>query len=288
MAHSEVDATLNRTLGSVAGVALLLVLFLSAVPFPSAAAATGRSLPAAIASSPVTGNISGPTLLALRATGAVYEIRGSGGPAYAANGSLVGNVTYHATVTGPNLTGVSFTPEEAALFNNSPDRGSLDVGNTSEVLTIVVEVSSAYKTENQSINVTWTVHVVQPYIVRATLVAGPNATVSPFTVLVDLDGVLVGNVSIPTLLPNESYQFSYSYATLGLSPGEHTFTLYLQDPHGLVVFAGGATIYSVTFNVPGASPNYTLWYVAGAVAFFGTTFIFVTRLAARRRGQGRR
>lgn len=290
MAHPEVDPAVTRRLG-----ALLLIALLLGGAFGALAASASAAPPTAPAAAPsglhansgqLTANITGPSILALRGV-ATYLIHATGGPAVAPNGTIIGNLTYFAQVLGSNLTGVSLSPTSSLILNNSPGMPNLDVANSTEVLTIAVEVTSVYQTQNVSINITYTVHVVQPYEVRATLVAS-GASTGQVTVLVQLDGVLVGNVSVPNLVANQTTQFEYSYVTLGLSPGTHTFTLMLENARGLIHFANGLTAYSVSFYVPGPGPNYQLWYLVGAVAFFGTTFILATRLAARRRGSGKR
>jgi hypothetical protein len=112
--------------------------------------------------------------------------------------------------------------------------------------------------------------------------------VSAFTVYVTLDGTVVGQVNVSSLISGGTFRITYKYATLGLSPGDHTFAISLAQEHGLVKFANGQTVYTETVYVTGPSPDYTLWYVAGIVAFFVALFIFATRVAARRRGTARR
>jgi hypothetical protein len=236
---------------------------------------------------PVSGQVTGPTVLAAGAT-KTYTVNGTGGPAFAANGTRVGNLTVYLSLSAANLTGLVLSPEEGAILNGTPVSTVLKTGPTAEVVTIRVMISSTYQHQNQSINFTYTVNVVTPYVVSATLVAGPSASVLSFSVQVFLDGALVGAVTVPTLTPGESYNLTYDYATLGLSSGDHTFSMSLAQEHGLVTFANGATVYSSTFYVTGPAPDYTLWYVVGVVAFLGVLFIFVTRVAARRRGALRR
>jgi len=232
--------------------------------------------------SAVTGTVSGPTVLATHATG-TYTINGTGGPAVAPNGTKVGNLTVYFSVTAGNMTGVAITPAQLPMEPGKPVQATLALGGTAEVVSIGVMISSVYQKQNESINLTYTVTAVTPYVVAATIVAG-GSTVLSFPVAVDLDGNAVGTVTVPTLTPGQSYNLSFKYATLGLSSGEHTFSLSIASEHGLVTFANGATVYSSTFFVPGPAPSYTLWYVAGAVAFIGVLFIFMTRVAARRRG----
>ena len=263
-------------------IALLLVA--SGVAFGATGLEAAHLTPAATA---VQGNITGPTVLAYKAD-RTYFINASGGPAFASNGTRVGNLTYYASVVGANVTGVTILPASAPFTSDQPESTVLTVTNLTQVVTIDVEITSVYKTANVSLNLTYSVNVVQPYVLTLTVVSNSSTTILAFVLTVDLDGTRVGSVSIPTLTSRQSYTATFQYATLGLSAGEHTFTVSLASEHGLVTFAGGATSYSESFYVPGAPPNYTLWYVAGAVAFFGAIFIFLTRVAARRRNPSRK
>jgi len=261
-----------------------LLLVASVVALGSTGLATAHLTPAA---TPVQGNITGPTVLAYKADKS-YFINASGGPAFAANGTQVGNLTYYASVVGTNLTGVSIIPSTAPFVSGPMDSTVLTVNNVTQLLTIDVEITSVYRTANESLNLTYSVNVVQPYVLSLTVVSNSSTTILGFTLAVELDGTRVGSVSIPTLTAKQSYTATFQYATLGLSAGQHTFTVSLANEHGLVTFAGGATSFSETFYVPGPPPDYTLWYVAGAVAFFGAIFIFLTRVAARRRNPSRK
>ncbi len=283
VAQPPVDPTM-----SVRPALLLVALLLSVALVTTGAPATSaREVPAASAATPLVGNITGPTVMGYNSH-RDFGINGTGGPAYAANGTLVGNVTYYASVTGANTTGVSISPTESAIVNVSGTQVLLTVGNVSEVLTIVVELASVYQTNNESLNLTYDVTVVEPYTLTMTILSTTSATILAFTLLIYLDGTLVGSVSIPSLTGKQSYAATFSYATVSLGSGYHTFTASLVNQHGLVTFANGATTYSYTFYITGAPPNYTLWYVAGAVAFFGAVFIFLTRVAARRRNPARK
>lgn len=265
------------------GMLLLGILLLGTLTSSpgTVSAAVPSSGARATASAPVTGNLSGPTILSTGGTGR-YFINGTGGPAFLPNGSKVGNITFYASVSATNLTGVSISPASAAL-TGAPFPSTLSVASTAEVVTITVMISSVYQQRNQSINLSYVVHVVSPYVITATIVDSSSATVLSFPVQVVLDGTPIAVVTVPTLTAGQTYNLSYTYPTLGLSPGEHTFSISLANEHGLVVFANGATVYSTSFYVQGPAPSYTLWYLAGAVAFFGVLFIFVTRVAARRR-----
>ncbi len=249
----------------------------AAAPLPLAADAAGS----------VRGNITGPSVLAIGASQR-YLIQATGGPAVAANGSIVGNLTFYASVQAADLAGVQITPTSAAILAGAPGRPLLQAGSVPQTLTISVEIVSVYLTQNATVNFTYTVQVVQPYVVAAEIANPNNASVASFPVLVSLDGVSVGNATVPTMLPHTDYNLSFQYASTGLGSGWHTFTLYLGTSHGLVHFANGLSQYTVSFYVPAPPPSYTLWYVTGAVAFVGVLFIFGARLGARRRSPTRK
>jgi hypothetical protein len=264
------------------------VIVLALLLAPALFAAVGVLAPSARAAgtTSVTGSITGPTIVATQST-TRYEVSGFGGPAVSANGTVVGNITFYATLVASNLTGLTLSPSSSAFTSNQSKAADLAAGNTSETLTIDVMVSSVYQGKNQSTNFTYTVNIVRPYVVSATIVS-PTSWVQAFSVLVTLDGAVVGNVSVPALEPGGTYQVKFEYSTLGLSAGDHTFGISLAQEHGLVTFANGQTQYTDTVYITGPAPDYTLWYVAGIVAFFGAIFIFTTRVAARRRGATRR
>ncbi|MCI4364821.1 MAG: hypothetical protein L3K10_01975 [Thermoplasmata archaeon] len=268
----------------------LLALLLLVILVPASVGALSLAAPpvrAASTSGPVTGTIVGKTVLAYHGAGA-YTINGTGGPAVAPNGTIVGNLTYYLKVTGPNTTGVSIAPSQGRILTGAPGKVSLTVANVSEVLTISVELASTLNGSNASTNFTLSVTVVQPFVLSTTLLNLGNDSVTSFALLVDLDGVAVGNVSIPEMLPHASYHFQFQYAVTDLGAGEHTFTVSLPTVHGLVRFANGTTTYSVSFTIPGPPTSYTIWYVAGATAFFGALLIFGARVGARRRGTSKK
>jgi len=264
------------------------VIVLALLLAPALFAAVGVLAPSARAAgtNAVTGSITGPTIVATQST-TRYEVSGFGGPAVLANGTVVGNITFYATLFGSNLTGVTLSPSSSTFTSNQSKAADLAAGNTSETLTIDVMVSSVYQGKNQSTNFSYSVNIVRPYVVSATIVS-PTSWVQAFAVLVTLDGAVVGNVSVPALQPGGTYQVKFEYSTLGLSAGGHTFGISLAQEHGLVTFANGQTQYTDTVYITGPAPDYTLWYVAGIVAFFGAIFIFTPRVAARRRGATRR
>lgn len=232
----------------------------------------------------ITGNLSGPSLVATSSNGTFYlnASNKSGTPSLSIN--------WTASLSSVNSTGSSVKPVNGTITASTvlPIKLVVTTGTIAESMTLTVKLSPEASTSNQSMNLSKTFSLVTPYMLRATLVAGPDSGVLPFNVTVALDGTVVGAVTVPKLAANATYDLVYRYPSAGLPSGYHTFTLSLQDEHGLVTFANGATVQSTTFYVAPAAPNNTVWYVAGVVAFFGALFIYATRVGARRRGPARR
>ncbi|MGI0055158.1 MAG: hypothetical protein ACREB9_02785 [Thermoplasmata archaeon] len=254
---------------------LLLVLIVGLLGAP-AAQGTPTATPA-----PLTGTVQGVSILGLNGTGD-FTLNATGGPAVAPNGTLIGNLSYYASVQAGNLTGVTVQPTFGALLIGSNYTIYLTVGPAPQPVTLLVEFTSVYLQENVSINITTTVNVVVPYVLTGEVTAG-NLTVLPFTIAIYLDGTLIGSQSVPTMTAGESYNFTFNYLTASLSAGYHTFVLTLPSQHQQVHFANGATSYSITFYVAGPAVNYTLYYALGVVAFVGVILIFLILVGARRR-----
>ena len=235
------------------------------------------------APSPVTGTISGPAFVGTSLRG-VYVVTGSGGPAEAANGTIVGIYSYRANVSAANTTGTSVSPTSGVLINQSVSL-TFFAPPVPETVTLTVEITSGAMGKNQSTNITYSIAIVQPYRLTATLVVASASGVLAFSLVVFLDGAIVGSVSVPGLTGGQSYPVNFTYVTAGLSAGWHSFSISLAKEHGLVTFPGGLQEYIQSFYVAGPTTDYTIWYVAGAVAFFGAIFIFLPRVAARRRGR---
>jgi hypothetical protein len=230
-------------------------------------------------------NISGPTLLGT-SQAATYPMTAGGGPGYGFNGTLIGTLSFSASVAGQNTTNVLLTPS-AGVFVNGSSSLSLTASNITETLVISVEVTSHYETTNATENLTYTVSVIQPYTFSATVVNDSSYGSAPFNMTVQLDGATVGQIKVPGMLADASTQVSYSYVSNSLGTGWHTFSVSLAQQHGLVSFANGQNQYSVSFYVSGPAPNDTLWYVSGVFAFVLVAFILLTSVGARRRRRKR-
>jgi hypothetical protein len=279
---AEVDAPLTGRRNGLR--ALLVLAVLAGLALPATAL-----LPSAHATpsyGALTGTISGPAYVG-ETQNATYTVNVSGGPAVAANGTQVGIFSYNASVTGANTTGITFGPSSGSIQNGTVRLG-LKASNISELLTLYVLVTSSTHGKNQSQNVSYSVNVVVPYRITATLVAGSGGSVSPFLLAVTLDGSTVGTISVGTLTPGAHTPIAFTYVNPNLSPGWHTFAISLAQEHGLVSFAGGGQSVTTSFYVTGPAPNNSIWIVTGIAAFVGVVFIYTTRVAAGRRGRAKK
>jgi hypothetical protein len=260
---------------------VLAVVLIAAVAFP--AGPLSPVSPARAASSPLTGNILGPSVVGV-ALQATFVVTASGGPAEAANGTTVGIFSYKASYSAVNTTGVVFSPTSGVLVNGSVTL-SLTAPNVTEPLTLFVLVNSSYQGTNVSTNLSDAIQIVEPYRLSANLQVGAASGISPFYLTVLLDGTPVGHVMIPSLTAGASYPLTFSYVVPGgISPGWHTSSMNLASEHGLVTFQGGVTSYSASFYVPGPPPDNTPWYLLGITVFIAVILIYSLRVGAPRRG----
>lgn len=259
---------------------VLAGLLLALVPAPSALAAPGPHYPA------IVGSFTGRTLVAT-GSNTTYYINGTGGPAIAPNGTEVGSIAWKATVSGGDLSGVSLSPNSSTLSGPGPAKTYLKVNDVAQTLVLQLTLNSTDQGVSATKTFNLTVRVVVPYIVHAELVVPGKTGVLGFSLTVALDGSTVATVHVPAIAAGGTYNFTYAYPTTGLSVGRHTFTISLP-PTGLVRFEGGALEYSQSFYVVGPPPDYALYLLVGAIVFFGVLFIFLTRVAARRRPATRR
>lgn len=238
-----------------------------------------------ITSTPVNGQIHGPKVMG-EGLSANFTVNASGGLENP-DGSPAGSYLYNATLSGANATSGLVSPPSGVLLNGSASL-VVKAPTVAQLLTLTVVVTSNGSGKSVSTPLSYSIEVVEPYVVNATLQVGAGPSVGPFVVTIFLDGTAVGGVRVPLLTANSTYPLVYDYVTLGLSPGWHTFSISLAQLHGQVTFTGGAQSFSQSFYVPGAPLDLTPWYVVGAVAFVGALFIWATLVGGRRRGRSKR
>ncbi|MCI4361441.1 MAG: hypothetical protein L3J91_07015 [Thermoplasmata archaeon] len=261
------------------GLAALALVLLAAVPIavPFAHASSGST------TLPLTGSIHGPANVGAGLKGS-FSVNAAGGPAQALNDTQVGTYAYTASISAVNTTGASITPVSGVLVNFTIAL-TLNAPNVTEPLTIYVLVNSSYNGQSTAQNFSYSVQIIEPYRLAATLVVGPNAAVAGFDLTVLLDNQPVGAIVVHGLSAGQSYPISFAYVPNGLAPGWHTFLLSLSQEHGLVSFAGGEQVLSVSFYVAGGGTDYTEWYLAGIAVFVGVIFIWSTSVGGRRRAR---
>lgn len=230
---------------------------------------------------PVKATLTGPSVLAVSATGS-YVLKASGGPAQLLDGSFVGNYTYNASLIGANTTGGSVSPASGSLTNESTTL-KVTAPNNTGTYTLSVNVTSTFRGNSTSTSTGFTFTAVVPYVVSASLVNHNSYTIKGALVQVNLDGTQVAVVTLPSIQANGSYNFVYNYTTTGLSPGDHTFTLTLQGPYGLLQFSQGGNSISSSFYVTPPPVDYTLYYVTGISLVGLAIFISLLIVGGRKR-----
>ena len=269
----------SPTSRSVARVLLVVaVLSLALVPglLPRAHADASNTIP-------LSGGITGPTGVGLGLQ-ASYVVTAKGGPAEALNGTQVGTYSFTTSIQAVNTTGAKITPVSGVLTDFTVSI-TLIAPNVTEPLTIYVLVTSTLGSANATQNLSYSVHIVQPFKLSATLVVGSSGAVSPFGLTVLLDNQPVGSILVHGLTAGASYPISFAYVPTDLAPGWHTFLISLAQLHGLVSFAGGEQVLSVSFFITGGGPDYTAWYLTGTAVFVGAILIWSTTVGGRRRGR---
>lgn len=265
-----------------AGLATIALALLALAPILGAASASGASnYP------PLTGTLAGPTTVG-QLTNTTYRMTADGGPAEAENGSIVGIYDYHAYVSATNTSGLKFGPAAEGVLVNRTINLTFSAGNVSEPVTLAVLITSTLNGTNTTQNFTLTVQVVQPYVLTTTIEASSGVSVGTFQLTVLLDGAPVGTIKVSSISASAATPISFRYVNTSLAPGWHTFSISLAAEHGLVTFAGGAESFSQSFYVAPPPTDYTPWYLAGAVAFFGAIVIWSMRVGARRAGRGKK
>lgn len=273
LAHRS--GTSLRTGGFALSALLLLVLSVLPIVAPTAAASPVNYPPFNVV-------ITGPALLATNGSG-VYYATATGGPAETLSGQYIGNYTFTDQILGVSTQGSFTSPFSGAFIDQQANLslgGLVDDGSYTLELN-VTSTSGGKAPVNLTRIFTYQFSVVAPYVVEATVNNENSYTVSGVAVQIDLDGVLVGETSLPSLAAAASTQVKYNYTSTGLSPGYHTFTLVLVGSYGLVEFSNGQTSYSVTFYVSGPAPDYTQYYLYGLTitvfCIFITIFFFGPR-----------
>jgi hypothetical protein len=273
---SSTDRLRVRRLACLGLLSLIVLVGLS-LPAPAHAAST--TYPTIIETT------TGPSVVG-KSLQVPYIVNGSGGPAEAANGTQVGNITFNATLSGVNGLNVStaeIAPPTGVLVNGGVIL-RFTAPNVTGVVKLNVELTSSYGGNNESQNFSKNIRIVSPYVLTGLLVAGPT-TVTGFNMTVTVDGVAVGQVTVPTIVANGSYRFSFNYVPEGLAAGWHTISVSLAPEKGLVTFQGNVEQFSLTFYVTGPPPDYALDVGIGVAAFAVAVFIWGSVVGARRRGR---
>jgi len=255
---------------------LFSVALLVLLPYANAISAEGSD------SNPLTAHVTGPTILSVLGKGN-FTVSASGGPSQLANGTMVGNYTYNATLSGGNTSGSSITPSTGTLTNGTATF-ALVAPNDTGTYTLTAEVISHPTTGKPAFyNATFTLNVVIPYVLSATI-SNPNSfTVTGAIIQVALDGSVVGLVNLPSIAANGTYSLAYNYTTTGLSSGWHTFTISIYGIQSLLKFSNDESALSISFYINPPPVNYEDYYLLGITLALLAIFISLLVVGGRRK-----
>jgi hypothetical protein len=233
-------------------------------------------------SNPLTATVTGPSILNVLGKGK-FVVTASGGPSQLPNGTMSGNYTFNATLSGGNTSGYSITPHTGPLVNGTATL-SLVAPNNTGTYALTVEVISNPKTGSPAYYNTSTDFIVAVPYVLSTTISNPNSfTVNGAIVQVSLDGSIVGTITLPSIAGNGTYSLIYNYTTAGLPSGWHTFTLSIQGIASLLKFTNDQTTLTVSFYVTPAPVNYEYYYLFGITLALLAIFISLLVVGGRRK-----
>jgi hypothetical protein len=269
----EVGQAMKR---AILPVALLSVALMVLLPYASALAVVNNS------SKPLTATVTGPSLMNILGK-ANFVVTASGGPSQLPNGTMSGNYTYNATISGGNTSGSSVTPHTGELVNGTATLALVAPNNTGTYALTVEVISNPTTGSPAFYNTSVDFTVAIPYVLSATITNPNSFTVSGAIIQVSLDGTIVGTVTLPSIAGNGTYALTYNYTTAGLSSGWHTFSLAIQGIPSILVFTNGQGTLTVSFYVNPPPVNYEMYYLLGITLALLAIFISLLVVGGRRR-----
>lgn len=199
--------------------------------------------------------------------------------------STYGFDTYNSILifSGENLSGMSNT---FTLQSNSSKPDTVvyvTAPSTPQTITVFLESYGIGNGTFRSYRSTFSIQVVSPIVMNATITNPSASTMNNVTVTFAINGNNVSTLKIATILPYQSKTVStkvpYIYL---LNRGTNTETVYVSNPEASI--NGRGSEYSIPFHY-GPNPNYFwIYYVAAVVVVFMLFLVISSgrRLPARR------
>lgn len=173
------------------------------------------------------------------------------------------NYTLTAYIGGENLSGLS--PQSTThLFQASNPDFKMNITAPSQDGSLYLRVIAAAQYGNSNVTSvsTYTINIVTPVVFHAVIANKGLSTINNLTVNFYLDNAQFpsGNVTIPTIAPNQQVVVNFTYPHESLPPGEHTLTVSTTSSSVQINGATGASTSNFYYGTP---PNYNwIYYVA--------------------------
>jgi hypothetical protein len=134
-------------------------------------------------------------------------------------------VSISAYITGSDVAGgapLQATPHTQTTNGTGPFTFNITAPQKEQVITVVVEVTSALGTRAERANVTARVTVLVPIVLTATFRNAGGAAAVNVPVKFFIDGRIAGATNISRIDPAATGTAKLTYLPVGLAPGAHT------------------------------------------------------------------
>jgi len=185
---------------------------------------------------------------------AVYTITVVGGPGEEEGGKW--RVSAH--LTGKNITDAS--PTLGDMFNETQETNMFRVNVTapsiSQGLVLNVQGASLLGNESALVDDTYSIAVVDPINLRATVTNPSNSTLKNVLVNFKVDGDLVGSSTIEEIGPFSEGTATFSWITKKVSPGRHELHIEIDlDGDGTIDETRGEALFIENLYGPPEGPD---------------------------------
>ena len=203
------------------------------------------SLPNASAYSSVSVNLEYPTYAGKLQT-VQCKLSVSGGPA----GDLTGNYSYRAEIVAGNETGSSITPSSGSSADGVFYFNVTMPGAAPQKIKIKVNATSIeWRGKDSKSRVSeFEIQVVDPIVIRATVLNNGAIDASNVTARFYADGALIGT-RVFNVSSHASVDLEYNWTFFRVDSGKHIITVTVDDPNNLAEFSDGNNVFSRTIYI---------------------------------------
>lgn len=196
------------------------------------------------------------------------------------------NYTLTIYAGGNNVTGMSPIGSFHTFQATNPDfKVNFTAPEQAQTVYFTIISVANYGASNVSSKANYQLKIISPLVFHAEVTNKGTNPIHNLTLDFYLDGATlpIGDVVIPTLLPNQVVVANLTYPFQSMGSGEHTLKVTTQSP---LVSINGNTGSSTSNFYYGTPPNYTwIYYIAAIVVVF---MIFMALSSGRRPPAGSR